>query len=357
MFPIMSIRSSIPSRQAGTRSPMPALNPAVTPARVPAVKKAAALKAAAAEKAGLARAAAEPKPMNRLQAPARKAVLTSAPAPRVTVPAAESSKVQTTLPPQAAQAAKVQTGPGLPTAVPLPAAGAAARIKAAAAPAAGPVVPAGSLVAAGGRVSIDILQSESAYENKIYWSSDNFATRHLIGVDNRISTVDLGDFAAGTRIDFGIDNGQGHFFRTGAATSNADGQVHAQVQLSADGQHAIGFEDLFGGGDRDFNDAIVRVRGLTTPTNVALAPPLAPATPEALPPAESVAPPAGAATGNHSGLADGSNPGQGAGRANSPNGGTLNPNQATNRASESPATVARNSKMLAESYGSFASMS
>ena len=47
--------------------------------------------------------------------------------------------------------------------------------------------------------------------------------------------------------------------RTGAASSNSDGQVHVQTLASANGQQTIGFEDLYGGGDRDFNDAIIPI--------------------------------------------------------------------------------------------------
>ena len=34
--------------------------------------------------------------------------------------------------------------------------------------------------------------------------TDNFATKHLVGVDNRTGTVNLGKFAEGTKIEFGI---------------------------------------------------------------------------------------------------------------------------------------------------------
>jgi hypothetical protein len=173
---------------------------------------------------------------------------------------------------------------------------------------------ANGFIAGDGPVAVDILNSDSGYDNKIYWSSDNWKTKNLLGVDNQTSTTTIGTFAAGTRIDFGIDNGQGGFYKTGAAAGNADNFQHAQVTSLADGVH-IGFEDLAGGGDRDFNDAIVRVRTLAAPSAPAAPPPVA----------EKPA----AASNNRSGLADGTNPGQGDGRTNSPNQGTNNPNQAT----------------------------
>ncbi len=166
----------------------------------------------------------------------------------------------------------------------------------------------GGFIADGGEVTVEIKTSSSGFDNRIYWSTDNFVTKNYIGIDNQAGNVSLGSIPKGTRIDFGIDNGQGDFFRTGGASVNTDGLDHT-VQTVSNAGTQIGFEDLRGGGDRDFNDAIILVR--TTP---ATEPQAANAS----------------AKDNRSGLADGSNPGQGAGRVNSPNQGTLNPNAAGN---------------------------
>ena len=120
-----------------------------------------------------------------------------------------------------------------------------------------------SFIAGAGDVVVDIKNSDSGYENKIFWSSDNFNTRHYIGVDNVTGSFNLGKFAEGTRIDFGIENGANQFFRTGAASENADGIEHATA-TKTDAGTEIGFEDLYGGGDRDFNDAIINVRNVAS---------------------------------------------------------------------------------------------
>jgi hypothetical protein len=202
-----------------------------------------------------------------------------------------------------------------------------------------------SFVTKGGEVSVDILSSDSGYENKIYWSDDNFATRHYLGIDNQIGSVTLGAFAAGTRIEFGIENGVGQFFRAGPGSSNSDGFEHAQVTQTSVGMH-VGFEDLWGGGDRDFNDVIISVREAPTqqaPVKGATTPPSnspvvsLPATPA---PVSTVPEPSNAKekeSKSRSGLADGTNPGQGAGRENSPNMGTLNPNNAKKTTSKTTA--------------------
>jgi hypothetical protein len=240
----------------------------------------------------------------------------------------------------------------------------------------------GSFVAGAGAVVVDIKHSDSDYQNKIYWSSDNWATRNYIGVDNQVGSVNLGSFKAGTKIEFGIASGNNDFYRTGAAGANSDNTQHAQSFAGADGT-TIGFEDQRGGGDRDFNDAIITVRSVPGALDkpAALASPAvlptpapkvqpAPAAAPKVQPAPAAAPkvqPAPAAApkvqpapapapkvqpapapapkpspvlpakppvepakqpDNRSGLADGTNPGNGNGRVNSPNQGTNNPNQA-----------------------------
>ena len=74
-------------------------------------------------------------------------------------------------------------------------------------------------------------------------------------------TATLGSFAPGAELVFGLRVlSSGHDFFTGPASRNADGIVHAQASLWP-GSPAfptqgvlIGFEDLFGGGDMDFDD-------------------------------------------------------------------------------------------------------
>ena len=175
-------------------------------------------------------------------------------------------------------------------------------------------VSAGGVVAGKGNVVVDIQASDSGYDNKIYYSTDNFKTKTYIGVDNQTGSVDLGSFKPGTKIQFGIDNGQGNFFRTGGAAANTDKFDHAKATKTAAGV-TIGFEDLKGGGDRDFNDAIIQVRSVAPGSVKPSATVPAPA------PATATAPP----KTNASGLGDGTNPGQGGGTANSPNQGVNNP--------------------------------
>lgn len=140
---------------------------------------------------------------------------------------------------------------------------------------------AGGVVAGKDRIVVDIEASDSGYNNRIFYSTDNFKTKQYLGVDNQTGSVDLGTFKPGTTIQFGIDNGQGDFFKTGGKAANADNVDHTQVSKLADGSVRVGFEDLRGGGDRDFNDAIIKVRSVPAVTAPMSAPPAAPAAPAA----------------------------------------------------------------------------
>jgi len=124
--------------------------------------------------------------------------------------------------------------------------------------------PNAAFVASGGSVVVTIQNSYSDYNNKIYWSTDNFKTRHYIGVDNKVGNHTIGVFPAGTPIEFGIDNGFDGFFRTGSAVNNSDGIVHALVNKSK-GASIIRFEDMKNGGDWNFNDAVITVRNQPIP--------------------------------------------------------------------------------------------
>ena len=86
------------------------------------------------------------------------------------------------------------------------------------------------------------------------------------------TTFDLGTFTAGTELVFRIDvTNTGNSFFTGPASRNPDLIEHAIV----DDQFAlnttyVGFEDLFGGGDRDFDD--INFSFTNTTSNVVPAP-------------------------------------------------------------------------------------
>lgn len=110
------------------------------------------------------------------------------------------------------------------------------------------------VVAAGGGNIIAKYQGNSAaYSNDLYLEGFGFVFNNhtsLVG-----STVDLGNFSAGTELVFRLFvNNTGYSYFTGPASRNPDGQIHARVQSNWEpGTTLVSFEDLYNG-PFNFND-------------------------------------------------------------------------------------------------------
>lgn len=119
----------------------------------------------------------------------------------------------------------------------------------------------GQLFAAGGQVEVEILKSNSDATNDIFLFRAG-QTPLLIGNDKQTGRViSLGSFPAGSELLFGIKVRQsGDTFRMGPAFRNFDGVAHARVDCVTGAIAKVSFEDMRGGGDRDYNDAIIQVR-------------------------------------------------------------------------------------------------
>ena len=111
------------------------------------------------------------------------------------------------------------------------------------------------LVAAGGHVVIRFEGSDAGYDSLISVNgSAEVFPNHSTPVG---TTLDLGSFAAGTHLDIVLHVlNTNTFFHTGSGAANPDGLAHANViyDWTEPGRTFVGFEDLFGGGDRDYND-------------------------------------------------------------------------------------------------------
>lgn len=124
-----------------------------------------------------------------------------------------------------------------------------------------PILGGSLLVAGNGHVSARFLGSDAGYFNSLYLhSSSGWGTGTKIFDKNSSvgSLVDLGKFTVGTELVFRLDvqNTQLSYF-TGDATRNPDGLAHAIATTTfVDGKYRtrVGFEDLYMGGDRDYND-------------------------------------------------------------------------------------------------------
>jgi len=104
-----------------------------------------------------------------------------------------------------------------------------------------------------GNVSVTFAGSNAGYTSTLYYGETAlFSNRAAVG-----STVSLGNFAAGDQLNFRLEvQNTGNTFFTGLGANNADGVAHASVENLGEGSSQIGFEDLYGGGDRDYNDLV-----------------------------------------------------------------------------------------------------
>lgn len=96
----------------------------------------------------------------------------------------------------------------------------------------------------------------AGYTSDLYLSSPTSTfifTNHVANVGD---TVDLGFFSAGTELVFSIYvRNTGDTFYSGLGSANPDGIAHANVINNwAPGLTYVGFEDLYGGGDLDYDD-------------------------------------------------------------------------------------------------------
>lgn len=125
---------------------------------------------------------------------------------------------------------------------------------------AAPIIGA-SVYASGGNVIATFLGSSAGYTSDLYLfnPSNPFGiifTNHTTAPG---TTFNLGSFAAGTELIFAIYvRNTGDTFYTGPASRNADNVGHALIDTAPPslpaGSTYVGFEDLYGGGDLDYND-------------------------------------------------------------------------------------------------------
>src|SRR5207249_4385017 len=87
----------------------------------------------------------------------------------------------------------------------------------------------------------------------------------FIGIDNDVeaASVNLGrNFVAGTELVFGIFvRDTEKTYKMGPASRNPDNFVHAKVEFLTPTSARVRFEDLDGGGDQNYNDAVFTVSG------------------------------------------------------------------------------------------------
>jgi hypothetical protein len=126
--------------------------------------------------------------------------------------------------------------------------------------------PAARLVTTDGAtpVVVTLVLSDTAYQDSLVLDEPGPPTPLMDAWSTSVgSAVSVGPYAVGTELVFGIDvQNTGDHWQSGPASRNADGVAHVAVTYEGACSWLIGFEDLYGGGDLDYNDVVFRVQGL-----------------------------------------------------------------------------------------------
>jgi hypothetical protein len=135
-----------------------------------------------------------------------------------------------------------------------------------AAPAEAQAVIGGQLFATGGTVDIVVQPGTARYTSQLFLLRPD-GTRDNIALNTEVGKhVTVGPFPAGKELVFGITvlNGGPTFFM-GPKSRNPDGIAHAGVTETGVRTFLVGFEDKFGGGDRDYDDNVFQFTGNLAP--------------------------------------------------------------------------------------------
>jgi len=119
-------------------------------------------------------------------------------------------------------------------------------------------------IAGGGEITVTFESASALYDSLILINKGvpffpDHATAHG-------TTLSIGTFAAGTVLDFALlVTNTGNVFHTGPAAGNTDGLAHAVVTYNylTPGTTLVSFEDILGGGDKDYNDFVFSFRSVS----------------------------------------------------------------------------------------------
>jgi len=136
-----------------------------------------------------------------------------------------------------------------------------------------PILGGNFLVATDGYLVATFLGSDAGYFNTLYLDSPDSswdASKIFDKSTGYGASINLGEFQAGTELIFRLFVAQtGLIFYSGDGSSNPDGLAHATATttLLDNGIYltTVGFEDLLGGGDLDYNDFMFSLTNVVDP--------------------------------------------------------------------------------------------
>ena len=113
-----------------------------------------------------------------------------------------------------------------------------------------------------GDVSVTFISQTAALDSDLFLvgNPDSIFNNHVANAGDAFS---LGSFNAGTQLAFSIiNNVTGSNFFTGLPSINPDDTLHALFTVIDEDTVEIGFEDLFAGGDKDYDDLVFQVHNV-----------------------------------------------------------------------------------------------
>ena len=121
----------------------------------------------------------------------------------------------------------------------------------------------------GGMVTLEVLQKFAAYDSDLSLYDSELAVKlgsiALASETGKIIIFDpsLLGFAVGDELVFGISviNTKFDYFMGRPASRNPDNVIHVGVDMISANMFIVGFEDLFNGGDFDYNDMRFKFSG------------------------------------------------------------------------------------------------
>lgn len=125
----------------------------------------------------------------------------------------------------------------------------------------------------GGDVTIEVQATSAGFTSELRLFNPNATSTFIaynapngnpVGTTVTLNTAWLDTlYNVGDELKFGIYvTNTGNTFYLGSAARNADGVIHGTIDNTARaGWLRVGFEDLYGGGDRDYDDNVFDFRG------------------------------------------------------------------------------------------------
>ena len=106
-------------------------------------------------------------------------------------------------------------------------------------------------------VELRVVAGAAAFNDEFVWDTTAPGRSFFCRDEEQGDTISLGTYTDATVLDFSLRTPSRDLWVTGAGTYNPDGLAHARLEQTDEYTVRLGFEDLAGGGDLDYDDCLV----------------------------------------------------------------------------------------------------